>query len=98
MLAQKLLFSTTPAGDLTGHIRAHFDTNVGSKRDAASYGRIAQEMGLAAGQVLFLSDTPAELDAARQAGLLTALCAREGGPPASSHAVVRTFDPVCPAT
>jgi enolase-phosphatase E1 len=69
---------------------------VGSKREAASYARIAREMRLAAAEVLFLSDTPAELDAAREAGLLTALCAREGGPPASSHAVVRTFDPVCP--
>lgn len=96
VLAQKLLFSTTPAGDLTGHIRAHFDTTVGSKREAASYGRIAREMGLAAGQVLFLSDTPAELDAARKAGLSTALCVREGGSAASSDAVVRTFDPVCP--
>lgn len=96
VLAQQLLFSTTPAGDLTRHIQAHFDTGVGSKREAASYGLIARKLGRAPEQVLFLSDTTAELDAARGSGLLTALCAREGEPPASSHAVVRTFDPVCP--
>jgi enolase-phosphatase E1 len=97
VLAQRLLFSTTPAGDLTGHIRAHFDTSVGAKREAASYGRIVGEMGLVPEQVLFLSDTPAELDAARAAGLGTALCVREGDPPAApSHPVVRTFETVCP--
>jgi enolase-phosphatase E1 len=96
VLAQKQIFSTTPEGDLTRHIHAHFDTNVGSKREASSYTRIARELGLQAAEVLFLSDTPAELDAARAAGLGTTLIARdrEAGP--SSHAAARTFDPVCP--
>ena len=77
VLAQKQIFSTTPDGDLTRHIQAHFDTTVGSKREPSSYSRIAREMGLAAGEVLFLSDTPAELDAAREAVLGTALISRE---------------------
>jgi enolase-phosphatase E1 len=97
VLAQKLLFATTSAGDLTRHIQAHFDTAVGSKREATSYGLIARELGRAPGQLLFLSDTEAELDAARGAGLATALCVREGGAPAASaHPVVRTFETVCP--
>jgi len=99
VLAQKLLFATTPAGDLTRHIRVYFDTTTGAKREAASYRRIARELGLEPARVLFLSDTAAELDAARGAGLGTALCVREGEPPAvPSHPVVRTFDTVCPAT
>jgi enolase-phosphatase E1 len=97
VLAQKLLFATTPAGDLTRHIRAHFDTTTGSKRDATTYARIARELGLAASRVLFLSDTPAELEAALGAGMGVAHCARDGAAPASPYPVVRTFDDVCPA-
>jgi enolase-phosphatase E1 len=96
VLAQKQIFSTTPEGDLTRHIHAHFDTTVGSKREAASYARIARELGVQAADILFLSDTPAELDAARAAGLGTTLIARESEPAPSSHPVARTFDPVCP--
>jgi enolase-phosphatase E1 len=94
--AQKQIFSTTPEGDLTRHIRAHFDTTVGSKREAGSYARIARELGGQAAEVLFLSDTVAELDAAREAGLGTTLIARDREPGPTSHAVARTFDAVCP--
>jgi enolase-phosphatase E1 len=96
VLAQKLLFATTAAGDLTRYIQAHFDTAVGSKREATSYGLIARELGRAPAQVLFVSDTAAELDAARLAGMATALCAREGAPPSPAHPVIATFDTVCP--
>jgi enolase-phosphatase E1 len=96
VLAQKQIFSTTAEGDLTRHVGAYFDTTVGSKREASSYARIARELGLQAAAVLFLSDTPAELDAARAAGLGTTLVARESEPGPSSHPVARTFDPVCP--
>ena len=97
VLAQRLLFGTTAAGDLTRHIRAFFDTTTGPKRDPPSYRRIAEALGQPPAQVLFLSDVEPELDAARGVGMLTALCVREGGPPpASSHPVVATFDGVCP--
>jgi len=47
--------------------------------------------------VLFLSDVVAELGAARQAGMGTALCVRSGEAVAApTHAVVYTFDVVCP--
>ncbi|MCI0402867.1 MAG: acireductone synthase, partial [Acidobacteria bacterium] len=81
VLAQKLLFAHTDAGDLTGFIRAYFDTTIGPKTDPASYGRIATALGLPSEKILFVSDTPAELEAAGQAGLACALCARSGAPP-----------------
>ena len=70
VLAQKLLFAHLPGGDLTPLLDGHFDTEVGSKREPASYARIAAQIGLPAAEILFLSDTPEELTAARAAGLL----------------------------
>jgi enolase-phosphatase E1 len=93
VLAQKLLFAHTRAGDLTPLVRGHFDTTTGPKRDAATYGRIAAAMGQPPADVLFVSDVTAELDAAGAAGLRTAWCVRDGPPPADPpHPVIRTFD------
>lgn len=97
VLAQQLLFRHSTAGDLTGHLRWHFDTAVGSKADADSYRRIVAEMPLPAQDVLFISDTVRELDAARTAGLQTRLAIRPGNaatPDGHGHAVVHTFDDV----
>ena len=76
--AQKLFFGHTAAGDLTPHLRGHYDTTTGPKREAASYAAIAADMGLEPRQILFVSDVGAELDAARQAGMATALAVRPG--------------------
>jgi enolase-phosphatase E1 len=93
VLAQKLLFGHTRHGDLTPLVRGYFDTTTGPKKEAGTYGRIAAAIGAAPDGVLFLSDVAAELDAARQAGLRTALCVREGDPPpAAGHDVIRSFD------
>jgi enolase-phosphatase E1 len=93
VLAQRLLFAHTPAGDLTRWIDAHFDTTTGPKREAESYRRIARSLGAVPGSVLFVSDVTAELDAAREAGLRTALCVRSGETPAGAgHPVVRTLE------
>jgi enolase-phosphatase E1 len=95
VLAQKLLFSRSEAGDLTPFLRAYFDTTTGAKGDAESYRQIARALGRAPEEVLFLSDVTGELDAAREAGMATGLGVREGGPPASTdHLVVRSFDKV----
>jgi len=75
--AQKLLFAHTDAGDLTGLFSGWFDTTVGGKREAASYARIVDGLGVAPSQVVFLSDVVAELDAAREAGLGTVLVDRD---------------------
>jgi len=93
VLAQKLLFAHTNAGDLTSFISAYFDTTTGPKKAPASYRKIAAAMGKPPEQVLFVSDIAGELDAAREAGMHTSLCARPGARDAlsSTHDRIRTF-------
>ncbi len=78
VLAQKLIFKYSDAGDLTDSIAAFFDTNTGKKRESASYVSIAHELGLKTHEILFISDLVNELDAAREAGLRTLLSVRPG--------------------
>ena len=98
ILAQKLLFAHTTAGDLTGYISDYFDTTPGAKADAASYQSISAKIGAPATAVLFVSDVTAELDAAQDAGMRTALCVRPGSlePEPPTHPHVYTFDVVFP--
>lgn len=96
VLAQQLLFRHSTVGDLTPFLDAHFDTTTGPKREAGSYARIADRLGVPAGAVLFVSDVAEELDAARAAGMDTALCAREALPAAAAHRVIRSFDDLAP--
>ena len=81
ILAQQLLFSTTAAGDLTAFLKGHFDTTTGPKTQRESYEKIAAAFGIAAREILFVSDVTRELDAARTAGMQTALCVRPGNHP-----------------
>jgi enolase-phosphatase E1 len=94
ILAQRLIFSTTRAGDLTRFLNGYFDTTTGPKNEASSYQQIAQEFGLAAGEIVFVSDVTRELDAARSAGMKTLLCVRPGNhpQPAHNHTTITTFD------
>jgi enolase-phosphatase E1 len=94
VLAQRLLFENTAEGDLTPLLNGYFDTTTGPKRAANSYRRIAEALRVAPAAVLFVSDVPEELDAARTAGMGTALCVRDGNPPATDHPVLRTFDEI----
>jgi enolase-phosphatase E1 len=97
VLAQRLIFSHSTAGDLSGFIRDYFDTTTGAKREAASYRRIAGKLELLPSEILFLSDVTAELDAAKAAGMQTALCVRSGLLlPPGAHPLVHTFDEVFP--
>jgi enolase-phosphatase E1 len=94
--AQKLFFGHTIAGNLLPQFRGHYDTTTGPKKEAQSYGLIAEEYGLPAGEILFLSDIVAELDAARAAGLQTALVKRPGNAPvvtgaSEPHAEIESF-------
>jgi enolase-phosphatase E1 len=97
--AQQWLFRRSTAGDLTPLLSWHFDTAVGAKREAASYARIAADVSLPPGDILFVSDVAAELDAARAAGLRTTLIVRPGNPPQpdSGHDVVRSLSALRPA-
>ena len=91
--AQRSLFQSTAQGDLTGFIRDYFDTTTGPKTEPESYGRIAAALGRSPSEVFFLSDVSAELDAARAAGMQTALCVRNRGEaPVAVHPVIHTLD------
>lgn len=69
VLAQRLWFSRSDQGDLLDLLAGHFDTvSGGPKRDPSSYRRIARAIGTPAGDILFLTDSRDELDAARTAG------------------------------
>ena len=76
--AQKLFFGHTVAGNLLPLLSGHYDTTTGPKREASSYRAIAKDFGLSPSDILFLSDVVAELDAARAAGMVTALVVRPG--------------------
>jgi enolase-phosphatase E1 len=76
--AQILFFGHTIAGNLLPLISGHYDTTIGSKREAESYTRIAADIGCPPAEILFLSDIVAELDAAKAAGLQTGLVLRPG--------------------
>ena len=96
VLAQKLLFSSTHAGDLTRFIRAYFDTTTGPKNAPGSYAQIAEALALEPGSILFISDAAKELDAAHSAGDRTALCIRAGSSEqaAGAHRVIHSFGEV----
>lgn len=98
VLAQKLLFAGTAAGDLTGFLRAYFDTTTGPKNTPESYLRIAEALATEPPNILFISDITKELDAAREGGMQTALCVRTPSPEriSSPHRVVNTFEQIFP--
>lgn len=69
--AQKLLFGHSEAGDLLGYLKGHFDiTTAGNKKQAASYTKIADTIGVDPSEIVFVSDAEAELQAAQQAGVV----------------------------
>jgi enolase-phosphatase E1 len=95
VLAQKLLFSNSTAGDLTPFIWRYFDTTTGPKAEPESYRKIALACALSAEEILFVSDVVSELDAAESAGFKTALCVRgEARQPAGAHRTIRSLDEI----
>lgn len=90
--AQKLIFGFSSAGDLTPFFSGYFDTRIGGKKEAGSYKKILDELGVEPETVLFLSDVEEELAAAEEAGLKTAWLVREGELPVTSDRfVARSF-------
>jgi enolase-phosphatase E1 len=95
LLAQRLLFQHSQAGDLTPWIDAYFDTATGAKTEAESYHRIAHALSVRPDEILFLSDSPAELDAAASAGLRVHMAIRPGNREhrqSARHLPVFSFD------
>ncbi|PPK63154.1 acireductone synthase [Actinokineospora auranticolor] len=97
VLAQRQWFAHTDAGDLLDLFAGHFDPSaVGPKTDPGSYRRIGALID--ADDVLFLSDSRPELDAARAAGWRTTGVSRprDGRPDVGAHDRVETFAAVAP--
>ena len=78
--AQQLLYRHSQVGDLSDLFSHWFDTRSGAKQESESYRRITQAMAVPPEQVLFISDSRAELEAASAAGLAVLFSDREGNP------------------
>ncbi len=78
--AQQLLYGHCQAGDLRELFSHWFDTRSGLKQVPASYTNIATAMGALPTQVLFISDSLAEVTAAAEAGMAVLFSDRDGNP------------------
>lgn len=78
--AQKLFFGHTLAGDLLPLFSGHDDTTTGSKKEPASYAAIAQKFGFAPEEIVFVSDSIEELQAAASAGMQVVWSCRPENP------------------
>ncbi len=88
--AQNLLFSHTDYGDLTPLFSGYFDTRIGGKLEAGSYAAIADAVGHKPDRLLFLSDNPGEIAAAREVGWQVRHVDRDGRAPGA----ISTFDEI----
>ncbi|AZQ33628.1 acireductone synthase [Streptomyces cyaneochromogenes] len=97
--AQRAWFTNSPEGDLTSLVSGLYDTeNAGPKQEPESYRRIADATGIGPARLLFLSDRPGELDAARATGWHAVGIRRPGEPyyeqGVGDHAQAGTFDEI----
>ncbi|MFC7259511.1 acireductone synthase [Streptomyces lutosisoli] len=97
--AQRAWFRSSPEGDLLPLVEGLYDTeNAGPKQEPESYVTIAAAIGAAPGRILFLSDRPGELDAARAAGWQAVGVRRPGEPyyeqGVGDHPEAGTFDAI----
>jgi enolase-phosphatase E1 len=92
--AQQLLFRYTETGDLTGFLSGYFDTEIGSKKEAESYHKIAQTINVSSDRILFISDVADELKAAQAAGMQTLFSIRPGNHSSDSQGfrAITSFD------
>ena len=96
VMAQRWLFRCSSAGDLSQLVHWYFDTHTGAKQNPDSYRRIAEEVGELPPDILFVSDTARELDAAKAAGMGTIMSVRPGNipQPPHDHRIVHSFDEI----
>ena len=95
--AQKLLFGHTRHGDLCGMFNGHFDTQIGGKREASSYERLARDVGLPPNKILFLTDVFEEAEAAATAGINVGILVRPGNKPlpdSNPHVTFKSFQQI----
>ncbi|KAK0182675.1 hypothetical protein PV327_000788 [Microctonus hyperodae] len=94
--AQKLLFGHSEHGDLLKYFSGYFDTEVGTKQDAASYKNIITKIGCEPSNILFLTDIANEAKAAIESGMASVLVVREGNAALTSedkskYTVIQSF-------
>lgn len=98
--AQRLFFRYSSQGDLRLLFAGYFDTTTGPKQAVESYRNLAAGVALEPQDILFISSTATELEAAREAGLHTLHMVRpeEGDAAAqhgeSAHPVVSSFNEI----
>lgn len=95
-MAQKLFYSKTLFGNLLPVIDGYFDGKTGRKTEPKSYRKISERIGASTNKMLFVSDNPHEISAAKAAGCMVLLCERPKNHPLSSNdrnmaEVVRSF-------
>ncbi|KZR82523.1 Enolase-phosphatase E1 [Prochlorococcus marinus str. MIT 1342] len=78
--AQKLLYRHTTNGDQTALFRHWFDTRTGNKKESKSYSDISIVMNIPVEKAMFVSDSYAECNAAKKAGMSVLYSLREGNP------------------
>ena len=92
--AQELFFSHTEYGNLLGLLSGFFDTKIGNKKEKESYLRIAQKIGLKPEEILFISDNPEELKAAKEAGFKVLQSVRDGVKPSEEFEKIYSFEEI----
>ena len=94
--SQKMLFSHSTEGDVSGLLSGFFDTHVGAKRQVSSYRNISMKTGVPVHPLQFLSDIREELDAARESGWKTVQLIRGEPDTQSTHRQATSFDDIHP--
>jgi len=101
--AQKLLFSNSIAGDLDQYIDGNFDTTIGSKIESESYVKLTEEIKEIPENIVFFTDRPKEVVAAKKSGMSVIRMVREDDNPylkeeseflGAEDAVVESFIPL----
>ncbi len=92
--AQKLIFGYSTEGDLTYLFSGYFDTLIGSKQNPQSYTEICRCIGCSPAQILFLSDSQIEIQAAQYSNLKTILVLRQGISSNAGSDYVCNFDQI----
>ena len=92
--AQRQFFGHSEAGDLRPLFSYYFDTRIGQKKTPQPYQTIAETLALPPAHILFLSDVPEELDAARQVGIQAVQLVRPGTPATDRHPTAADFEAV----
>jgi enolase-phosphatase E1 len=88
---QRQILAHAAEGDLTDLFAGFFDTRVGPKAEPDSFSRLAIALAAPPIEVLYLSASEAELDAAAAAGLRTCQILRDAARPGARHLAAADF-------